>query len=227
MYPSNHFPEKVKNMSELDFDYRSDRPYVFINRKGSRFKFLLDTGAGGNSNISKRNYTLTNIDEFPQRSFYSGGFDVNGILTPEKPIVFKFPQSISDDVLLSPIISYNNKKSTKIGNRLWKGQELFMSLKNDRLYVSSSVVDQTFSSYSCSVMYRNGKMQISTIEEGSEIWNMGVRQGDEVLSYNGKKFSDFCSLDKYRREIAKSGKAFELELANGKKVTVSRINSFD
>jgi len=226
MYPSNHFPKKVKSMSELDFDYRSDRPYVYIARKGNRFRFLLDTGAGGNSNISRRNYTLTNLDEYPQISFYSGSFDVNGILTASKPIVFKFPTSSSDEASLSPIVEYNNKKSTKIGNNLWKGKELFVSLKNDRLYVSEAIVDQSFSRFPCSVLYRKGKMRITTIEVGSELWNMGVRQGDEVLSYNGKKFSDFCSLNQFRREVAKTSDSFELELVNGKKVTVSKKEGF-
>ena len=222
MYPSNYFPEKVKNMSELDFEFKSNRPYVYLDRKGSRFKFLLDTGAGGNSNISKRNYKLTNLDEYPQLSFYSGGFDVNGILTPEKPILFQFPESTSDDVLLSPIIEYNNKKSTKIGNKLWKGKELFLSLKNDQLFVSDAKIDQEYSGYSCAVMFRKGKMRISTIQVGSELWNMGVRQGDEIRSYNGKTFTDFCSLDQFRREVARSSDSFELELIDGRKVTISK-----
>jgi hypothetical protein len=222
MYPSNYFPEKVKQMSELDFEFKSNRPYVYLTRKGSKFRFLLDTGAGGNSNISKKNYTLTNLDEYPQLSFYSGGFDVNGILTPEKPIIFKFPQSRSDDVLLSPIIEYNNKKSTKIGNRLWKGKELFLSLKNKRLFVSSSSIDQDYSGYPCGVMFQKGKMRISTIQIGGELWNMGVRQGDEIRSYNGRSFTDFCSLDQFRREVAKSSDSFELELMNRKKVTISK-----
>jgi hypothetical protein len=226
MYPSDYSPEKVKNMSELDFKFTSNRPYVYLNRKGSKFKFLLDTGAGGNSNISKRNYTLSNIKEFPQLSFYSGGFDVNGILTPEKPIIFKFPQSKSDDVLLSPIIEYNNKKSTKIGNKLWKGKELFLSLKNNRLFVSSSSIDQEYSGYSCAVMFQKGKMRISTIQVGSELWKMGLRQGDEIRSYNGKTFSNFCSLDQFRREVARSSNSFEIELADGRKVTVSKKEGF-
>lgn len=226
MYPSNHFPKKVKDMSELDFDYRSDRPYVYITAKGNKFRFLLDTGAGGNSNISKRNYTLTNLDEYPQVSFYSGSFDVNGILTASKPVVFKFPQSNSGKALLSPIIEYNNKKSTKIGNNLWKGKELFVSLKNKRLFVSESIVDQTFSRFPCSVLYRKGKMRITTIEVGSELWNMGVRQGDEILSYNGKIFSDFCSLNQFRKEVARTSDSFEIELTNGKKVTVSKKEGF-
>lgn len=227
MYPSNHFPEKVKDMSELDFDYRSNRPYVYITRKGNKFKFLLDTGAGGNSNISKRNYNLTNLGELEQVSFYSGSFDVNGILTASKPIIFKMPESNSDKVSLSPIIEYNNKKSTKIGNNLWRGKELFLSLKSDRLFVSESTVDQTFSRFPCSVLFQKGKMRITTIEVGSELWNMGVRQGDEIRSYNGKKFSDFCSLNQFRKEVSKTSDSFELELMDGKKVTVSRKKGFD
>ena len=226
MHPSDHFPKKVKDMSELEFNFRSNRPYVYLTRKGNKFKFLLDTGAGGNSNISRRNYTLTNLDELPQVSHYTGSFDVNGILTASKPIIFKMPESKSDETSLSPIIEYNNKKSTKIGNNLWKGKQLFLSLKNNRLFVSESLVDQTFSRYPCSVLFRKGKMRITTIEVGSELWNMGVRQGDEVVSYNGKKFSDMCSMNQYRLEVAKTANSFEIELTNGKKVTVSKQEGF-
>lgn len=224
MYPSNYIPKGVKDMHKLDFDYQSNRPYVFLKRKSNRLKFLLDTGAAGSSNISKKQYTLTNIDDYDQVSFYSGSYDVNGILTPSQPRVFKLPDASSYEVILSPIIYYNNKKSTKIGNKLWQGKRLFLSLKNEELYVSSSTVDQSYTGYSCSVKFSKGKMRIFQLEVDSELWKMGVRQGDEILSYDGKKFTDFCSLDQYQRGLM--GKSIQLELANGKKVTISSKNYF-
>lgn len=226
MYPSNYIPPKVQQMYALDFDFPSNRPYVYLKVKDKRLRFLLDTGAGGSSNISKRNYTLTNIKDYTQTSFYTGSFDINGTLTSSRPIVFQFPEASSDRVTLSPIIYYNNKKSTKIGNQLWRGKQLFLSLRNDQLYVSSPNIAQSYSSYTCSVMYRKGKMRVISIEENSDLWNLGVRQGDEILSYNGKKFTDFCTLDQYHRSILKSGKPFELELTNGKKVTISKKKTF-
>jgi len=226
MYPSNYVPQHVKNMHALDFDFLSNRPYVYLKGKKNRLKFLLDTGAGGSSNISQRNYNLSNINDYPQTSFYTGSFDINGTLTSSHPTVFQFPKASSDKVILSPIIYYNNKKSSKIGNQLWKGKQLFLSLKNDQLYVSSATIDQTYSSYPCSVIYLKGKMRIMVLEENSTPWNMGVRQGDEVLSYNGKKFTDFCTLDQYHRAIVRSGKPFELELASGKKMTISKKRGF-
>ena len=222
MYPSNYVPQHVKSMHALDFNFRSNRPYVYLKGKNNRLRFLLDTGAGGSSNISKRNYTLSNINDYPQTSFYTGSFDINGTLTSSRPIVFQFPEASSNKVTLSPIIYYNNKKSTKIGNRLWKGKQLFLSLQKDQLYLSSAEIVQQYSSYSCSVMYLKGKMRIMSLEENSNLWNMGIRQGDEILSYNGKKFSDFCSLDQYHRTVAGSGKPFELELIDGKKIIVSK-----
>ena len=225
MYPSNHFPEKVKNMHELDFDYQRSRPYVFLNFKKNRLKFLLDTGAGGSSNISRRNYNLTSVDEYPQTSFYSGSFGVNGILTSSKPKIFQFPEISSKEVLISPIIYYNNQKSSKIGNQLWKGKELFLSLKNKQLYLSSSKINETYEGYSCYVMYRKGKMRVIRIQVGSPIWNEGVRQGDEVLKFNGKIFTDFCSLDQYHRKITKSGQSFTLQLSNGKTISISKRSS--
>lgn len=222
MYPSNYVPQHVKNMYVLDFDFRSNRPYVYLKGKNNRLRFLLDTGAGGSSNISQRNYTLSNINDYPQTSFYTGSFDINGTLTSSHPIVFQFPKASSDKVVLSPIIYYNNKKSSKIGNQLWKGKQLFLSLQKNQLYLSSATVNQEYSRYSCSVMFLKGKMRIISIEENSKLWSMGIRQGDEILLFNGKTFSDFCSLDQYHRAISKSGKPFELTLVGGKKVTISK-----
>ncbi len=226
MYPSNYFPKKVKEMYALDFDFRKNRPYVYLQQKNNRFRFLLDTGASGASNISKRNYTLTGLEKYPQISFYTGSFDVNGILTSSKPTVFKFPEASSREVKLSPIIYYNTQKSTKIGNGLWKNKELFLSLKSKKLYVSSATIDQAYKSYPCSVIYLKGKMRIMRIQEGSALWDQGIRQGDEVLLYNGKRFTDFCSLNQYQGEIVNSGKSFEIQLANGKKLTVSKTVQF-
>lgn len=225
-HPSNYVPKKVKEMHQLDFDFRNNRPYVYLKLQKNKFKFLLDTGAGGNSNISQRNYNLTNINDYPQISFYTGTFDVNGTLTSSKPKVFKLPNASSRQVTLSPIIYYNTQKSTKIGNRLWSGKELFLSLKKEQLYLSSSQIDQSYAGYSCSIMYRDGKMRITHIKIDSELWNMGARQGDEVLSYNGKTFTDFCSLDQYQRQMVRSDKSFEIQLTSGKKVTISKKTSF-
>ena len=225
MYPSNHFPKKVQNMHKLDFDFRNDRPSVFLTLKNNKLKFLLDTGASGSSNISQPNYNLTNLNKYPQTSFYSGSFDINGILTSTKPKIFQFPNVSSGKVQLSPIIYYNKQKSSKIGNRLWKGKQLFLSLKNKKLYVSSSEIKESYENYSCSVSFIKGKMRIIRIQEGSVIWNEGVRQGDEILSYNGKQFTDFCSLDKYHRNLVNSAKSFELQLTNGKKITISKSSS--
>ena len=222
MYPANHFPKKVKTMHPLDFEFRNNRPAVFLNVKSNRLRFLLDTGAGGSSNVSKRNYSLTNLDELPQATFYSGSFDVNGILTASKPTVFQFQNVTSKSVNLSPLMYYNNQKSSKIGNRLWKEKTLFLSLKNDQLYVSSSKINESYSSFSCSVIYSKGKMRIMRIEVESDVWNMGVRQGDEVISYDGKQFTDFCSLDQYQRKLVRIKKSFELQLANGQTITVSK-----
>ncbi len=227
MYPANHFPKKVQSMHKLDFDFRNQRPYVYLKVKKNRLRFLLDTGAGGTSNISKRNYNLTDLDKYKQITFYSGSFDVNGILTSSKPTVFQLPETTSKKVQLSPIIYYDNLKSTKIGNSLWKDQELFLSLKSKQLYLASSKINERYSSYSCSVMFIKGKMRVVRIQEGSNVWNLGVRQGDEVLSFNGKQFSDFCSMDQYRRAVINSGKSFTIQLTSGKTVTISKKSSLD
>lgn len=222
MYPADHLPDELSAMHELSFDFTDNHPYIYFKRKNSSFKFLLDTGAGGSSNISQQDYNLTNINDFPKVEVYSGSFDVNGIFTATTPRIFQFPESTSKDVTISPVIKYNNLKSSKIGNSLWKNVSLFLSLKKDKLYVSSSNIKQVYNNYSCYVSYINGAMRITSVIKGSEIWDLGVRQGDEVLQYDGKQFTDFCSLDQYQRQQIKQEKPIIIQLKNGETVTITK-----
>ena len=223
MYPSNHFPEDNNLMHELDFTFSDNRPYVYLRRKKNRFKFLLDTGSGGYSNISKRNYNLTNEDEFVKGEMYTGNFDVNGILTTTKPKILAFPESKSNKASIAPIIYYNNLKSSKLGNKLWKDQALFLSLKSKKLLVSSSKINQSYTGYECSVIYQKGKMVIMGLLKNGPLWHLGIRQGDEVLKIDGKTFFDFCSLDQYQRKMMSEEKPFSIQLKNGKSVIVSKL----
>lgn len=226
MYTSNFFPKEVKQMHELDFVFERNRPFIYLKRKKNRFKFLLDTGAGGYSNVSSRNYNLKNTEELIQSEFYSGSYDVNGIFTATNPKVLQFPEMTSKSVSLLPIIFYNNQKSSKIGNKLWKNRSIFLSLNAGRLYSSSQIIRNTYIGYSVVISYQKGAMRVINIEVDSEAWNFGVRQGDEVLEIDGKKFNDFCSLDVYRRSISKTGKPFVLTLKSGKKITIEQEKSF-
>ena len=227
MYPTNFTPPQVKNMHELHFTFHKNRPYVFLKRKENTFRFLLDTGAGGYSDLSKQNYNLTNLNDFEQVSYYSGSIDVNGILTASQPKIFQLPEMSSKDVILEPVVSYNNQKSTKLGNKLWEGKQLFLSLKEDQLWISESKIKQSFAGYDCTVMYRKGKIKVTSIIVDSDPWKQGLRQGDEVTRVNGKSFSDFCTLDQYQRMLMKTEKPFDLELTNGKVVTVSLQKKFN
>ena len=226
MYPANHFPKKTKKMHELELEFQKNRSYVFLKLKDKKLRFLLDTGAGGFSNISKKDYNLTSIDDYKQLSVQSASIGVNGILTSSPAKIIQFPEVFSKQISLKPIIYYNNQKSTKIGNKLWDSTELFLSLKKKKLYNSKLKFNETYSGYSCAVMFYKGKMRVVKIQENSILWNKGLRQGDEILSFNGKKYNDFCSLDTYSRNLAKSGKSFEIELINGDKFTVSRKSYF-
>ncbi|WP_299365235.1 aspartyl protease family protein [Winogradskyella sp.] len=226
MYPSNHIPNEVNSMHQLDFVFTNNHPYMYLKRKKSRLRFLLDTGAGKSSNISQKDYNLTTIDSFPHIEVHSGSFDVNGVFTTTTPRVFQFPESTSKDVTLSPVIYYNNLKSSKIGNYLWGELSLFLSLKKNKLYVSSSHIKQDYDYHSCYVSYYNGAIRIISIVKGSDVWNLGARQGDEIVLYNEKKFTDFCTLNKYQRQLIKLGEPITIQLKSGETVTISKKNSF-
>ena len=69
-------------------------------------------------------------------------------------------------------------------------------------------------------------MRVVRIEEGSAIWNAGIRQGDEVSLFNGQAYSDFCSLDQAQRNLVKKGGTMQLTFANGKEFTITKKQLF-
>lgn len=222
MYPKNFLPEETNQMHALDFSFRDNRPYVFMKRKQSRFQFLLDTGAGGHSNISKKDYNLVGLEELPQLQVYTGSFDVNGIFTSTSPQVFQFPESSSDDVILQPIIYYNDVKSSKMGNKLWKNHSLYLSLENEQLFVSSKTIMENYEAYPCALGIKDGKMVVIKIHKGTDAWNLGLRQGDEVTAFNGETFTDFCTLLQEQKRMQRASLPVVLTLSNGKTITLKK-----
>ena len=227
MYPSNYTPDEVNKMHKLDFMYSKSRPYVFLKTKSTKFKFLLDTGASGYANISKRNYNLTGLEKIPQQELYTGSYDVNGIFSPSSPLILKFPKTKSKEVLIKPIVFYNNVKSSKIGNRVWENKSLFLDLKDENLFVSSQEINNSYESFPCSFAYKNGKIVVAKIHKNTKVWQLGLRQGVEVKEINGREFYNFCSLDKYQRSLTNYTKPIEITLINGKRLKLYSKNYFE
>lgn len=224
MTPSDFYPEEVKEMHALDFDFTGNRPSVFMEMNGKKIKFLLDTGAR-ESDLNKEVNALSTIDQLPKTTFYSGFFDVTGTLTKTHNIKLLLPDLTSGSVVITADADYGNQTS-KIGNTLWKGKRLFMSLKNDELYVSDARIESDPWSYNCAAVIQNGKMVVFKIKEGSDAWNQGIRQGDVIKTLNGKVFTDFCELNKFQRQLSEDQKDFELVFENGKQLMVQRKQVF-
>lgn len=224
MSPPDFYPDNVKEMHELDFDFSNNRPSVFMEMNGKKIKFLLDTGAR-DSDINKTAYTLLSIDQYPKAVFYSGFYDVNGTLTKTYNTAVQLPEIQSGSVTLSPAVDYGNQ-STKIGNSLWKDKRLFLSLSNDKLYVSDAIIKSDSWNYDCAAVVKDKKMYVVQIREGSEAWDLGIRQGDEIKSFNGNVFTDFCALNTYQKQVSKKGKKFEFVFVNGKRITIEKKRVF-
>ncbi len=218
MSPADYYPEEVKTMHALDFSFKNNSPSVFFEMNGKKIKFLLDTGAR-ESDVKKTDYNFLSIDQYPKVTLYSGFFDANGALTRTHSTILQLPEITSKEVKVTPIVDYGNQK-TKIGNNLWRGKRLFMSLKNKELYVSDQQFTEVFLSYDCSAIFKNNKMIVLHIKEDSDAWNLGIRQGDEIKTINGKVFTDLCTLNKYQTKILKENSTLAFVFENGKKVKV-------
>ena len=220
MYDKTHFPTVVDTMSEMEFTFKNNRPFIETSINGGSVKFLLDTGAS-DSDLNNRNYRLKDLDKIPSSEALTGSFDVNGDLTQRESTIIKVPVVTSGKVTMSPVVEYNGSTS-KIGNTLWKDKVLFLSLSNQRLLVSQENLDEGTMDYSCGVIFYKGSLRIGTIHKNGVAWGLGIRQGDNVLKVNGKEFSDFCSFDTYQRAYVKKGKDFKILLEKGKEITVKK-----
>lgn len=220
MYEKNYFPDYNDEMSELDFTFKNNRPFVQCDINGDNVNFLLDTGAS-DSDLDRRNYSIPNIDEIPNSSVFTGFYDVNGDLTQHEVETIQIPKMTSGSVTMLPVFDYANT-SSKLGNQLWEDKILFVSLSTQQLLVSQAKLKETSLEYSCGLVFYKSKLQIGKIHKNGAAWSQGVRQGDIVLKVNGMEFVDFCSFDTYQREYLKTGKDFTILLKNGTKITVQK-----
>lgn len=224
MSPADFYPEGVKDMHALDFDFTGNRPSVFMELNDKKIKFLLDTGAA-DSDLNQETYVLSEIDQYPNVAFYSGFYDVNGTLTKTYNTKLLLPNLTSGMTVITADADYGNQTS-KIGNSLWRGKRLFMSLKNDELYVSDETIENETWSYDCAAVIQKGTMVVFKIKEGSDAWNQGIRQGDEIKTFNGEVFTNFCELYKYQRQLSDEKIDFEWEFPDGTKLTIQRKKVF-
>ena len=65
-------------------------------------------------------------------------------------------------------------------------------------------------------------MVVIKINEGTEVWNAGLRQGDQIMAIDGKTFIDFCDLRIYQKSVFSQNKEVILTLKDGKDLRLSR-----
>lgn len=225
MFDKTYVPPSADAMNSVAFSFEKNRPTVAMTLDDKKIEFLLDTGAG-DSDLNMEKYPISNLDKFSSLNGYGGFYDVNGTLTRTKSTEIQLPNMMSDGVTLTPIVAYGSK-TTKIGNSLWENTTLFLSLTGQKLLVSQNKIKENTNGYSCGVAFSDGMMRVMAIYEGSAAWEAGVRQGDEVMRFNDKVFTDFCSFDQYQRDLSSSGEDITLELKGGEKIVIKEKTLFE
>ncbi|MDY8136104.1 aspartyl protease family protein [Aquimarina sp. 2201CG5-10] len=225
MHNSDYFPPNLKQLHPLELKYKNNRPYIYIQLKDKKIKFLMDTGAT-DSDISNKAYPFVIKESNNQYVEYGAFFDFNGKINKTKSSVFQLNNMKSDGVSINGIFDTGGNKSSKIGNSLWKGNTLFLSAKNNKLYSKKDTILEQRKRYGASFIYENNKMIVIKIIENSDIWKQGLRQGDEILSINGKTFTSFCDIFKYQYKLGAQDEKMTISLKNGESIAIDKQTLF-
>jgi len=219
-YPADFYPAEVQKMTPLPMQY-GDRPFVYLTMaNGVKLRFLLDTGAS-HSDISEK-YTLDlSQNKAKHVAVYSAYYDVNGHKTTTTSELIQFKNVSAGNLKLSPLLDYS-AKTNKLGNTLWKGNTLFLSLKNQKLYSELPQINEERMGYDCGVIVEDGKMEVIRIVADSAPWKAGLRQGAKIAAIDGKVFTDFFSLRQYQKKQAERGLDITLTLPDGQKLVLER-----
>ncbi|WP_299436335.1 aspartyl protease family protein [uncultured Aquimarina sp.] len=220
MRAKDFFPDSLKNMHKIDFDYDNRRPYAFLNFGNERLRFLLDTGATF-SDIYIKDYSRIQNINHTKRVVYTGFFDFRGTLNKSKSTIMRFPSVTAEDIDVDGIFEFS-KKSSKIGNTLWKDNTLFLSLEGDMLYTDHKEIKESRKDYGCAFVYDNNRITVVKVIVDSEAWEQGLRQGDDVQMINGKTFDDFCSLQKFQKEVSAKAIDLTITLKDGVKIILKK-----
>jgi len=220
MYNKDFFPENLKKMHSVDFDYDKRRPYAYLNFGNERLRFLLDTGATF-SDIYLKDYSRIQNTSHTKREAYNGFFDFTGTLNKSKSSIMRFPIVTTKDININGIFDFS-KKSSKIGNSLWKNNTLFLSLNSDMLYTSLKEIKELRKGYGCAFVYDNNKITVVKVVVDSQAWEQGLRQGDAIQMINGKTFEDFCSLQKFQKETSNQGIDLAITLKDGAVIVLKK-----
>ncbi|WP_394749066.1 aspartyl protease family protein [Spongiimicrobium salis] len=198
MYPKTFVPESTQLMHPMQLQHKR-RPFLILKtEKGKSVRFLLDTGATS-SDINKKVLLDTSSENPLDYEIYSGSYDFNGKRKNSFLKVLKRPFT-SEKVTINGVFDYGIQ-SSKIGNRLWKDNRLFLSENKKMFLVKNPVLDEFRSNYDCSFVFNDGAIIVGHVVVDSEAWEKGIRQGDEVKALNGKTFSNFCEITKYQRGL--------------------------
>ncbi|MDH7446451.1 retropepsin-like aspartic protease [Aquimarina sp. 2201CG14-23] len=224
MYNHDFYPDDLKDMHIIDFDYADKRPYAFLNFNDERLRFLLDTGATF-SDVYIKNYNQIKALDHKRKDVYSGFYDFNGKLSKEKSSVLEFSNIKTNKIELAGIFDFS-KKSNKIGNSLWGDSTLFLSLKNDKLYTNQLCIEESRKGYGCAFVFENNKITVVKVIVDSEAWKQGLRQGSVIQNINGRTFTDFCSLDSYQRDFLAKEEELSITLPDNSVVILKKENIF-
>jgi gag-polyprotein putative aspartyl protease len=218
-YELNNNLFDTKNLIFANYYNKRQRPRIKLAFKNNEtIDFLFDSGANKTdieqSQVKKIKESITKTtDEITESNgLNSSTIDSNKLL--------KVSVTLKDQVLKSKTFQTIKHGEAKIGNNFWMKNTLYYSFEKQKLAITAHLNENEEPSFGVKLKVKEGKTVIGSITFTDSITALQIASGDVVKSINNLTFTDNCELMKYQQNF--TGNTMELELENGKKITLTK-----
>ena len=209
----------AKNLIFADCYNKRQRPRIKLAFKNQEtIDFLFDSGSSRTDieqgQVGKINDIITKTTDDITEVFGLNSSSTDSSKTIEMPV------SLKNKEFKNKIFQTIKRGEAKIGNNFWIDNTLYYSFEKKKLAITSNLNEYEKPSFDVKFKMKEDKMVIGSITFKENIKVFKITNGDVIKSINNLTFTDNCELMKYQQNF--TGNTMELELENGKKITLKR-----
>jgi len=218
--PNSNFSVIENNFTPMKFLIDGLRPKISLLIDNNKIDFLFDSGA-----------TVSDVDSATYNRIKASALkttkqiiETSGALTVDKKsegerLLSNTSFTSSNQIKYPAHFNLISAGENKIGNQFWNTNQVFLNWEKQQLAVNLSN-NQLSKHFPLKFKIQGGNMIISSIASTKQIQDLEIDAGLQILSINGKVFTNNCDLKKYIDSF--TGDEFSLELENKAIVTINK-----